>query len=87
MGQVAERLVNSVRQGDTVARLGGDEFVIIASDLSHEPTLAANQAERLAQKIVSNLTREYNLDGLTYNSSASIGVTLLTVKIYPKKIC
>lgn len=74
--QVAERLVNSVRQGDTVARLGGDEFVIIASDLSHEPTLAANQAERLAQKIVSNLTREYNLDGLTYNSSASIGVTL-----------
>ncbi|MRY60826.1 EAL domain-containing protein, partial [Parabacteroides distasonis] len=74
--QVAERLVNSVRQGDTVARLGGDEFVIIASDLSHEPTLAANQAERLAQKIVSNLTREYNLDGLTYNSSVSIGVTL-----------
>ncbi|MFM5646474.1 putative bifunctional diguanylate cyclase/phosphodiesterase [Aeromonas caviae] len=42
--------------------------------------LAANQAERLAQKIVSNLTREYNLDGLTYNSSASIGVTLFNSK-------
>lgn len=25
---------------------------------------------------MSNLTREYNLNGLTYNSSASIGVTL-----------
>lgn len=82
--QVAERLVNSVRQGDTVARLGGDEFVVIASDLSHDPALAANQAERLAQKIVSNLTREYNLDGLTYNSSASIGVTLFNSENLPK---
>ncbi|WP_445425663.1 PAS domain S-box protein [Alishewanella sp. HL-SH06] len=83
--QVSERLVNSVRQGDTVARLGGDEFVIIASDLSHDPTVAVNQAEGLAQKIVGNLTKEYNLDGLTYNSTASIGVTLFNNKNLPKE--
>ncbi|MBW8192051.1 EAL domain-containing protein [Neiella marina] len=83
--QVAERLVNSVRQGDTVARLGGDEFVIIASDLSHDPTLAANQAEGLAQKIKDNLAKEYNLDGLTYNSSASIGVTFFNNGNLPKE--
>jgi diguanylate cyclase (GGDEF)-like protein len=27
---VSERLVNSMREGDTVARLGGDEFIILS---------------------------------------------------------
>ncbi|GGW51914.1 bifunctional diguanylate cyclase/phosphodiesterase [Alishewanella tabrizica] len=75
--QVAKRLVESVRQGDTVARLGGDEFVIVVTDLSPNQQTAANQAETLAQKIISNLTREYNLEGVIYNTTASIGVTML----------
>lgn len=75
--KVAKRLVESVRQGDTVARLGGDEFVIVVTDLSPNQQTAANQAETLAQKIISNLTREYNLEGVIYNTTASIGVTML----------
>tara|TARA_R110002126_G_scaffold33382_15_gene104478 strand:- start:7889 stop:11182 length:3294 start_codon:yes stop_codon:yes gene_type:complete len=74
--QVAERLVSSVRQGDTVSRLGGDEFVVVVSDLSNDKETAANQAESLAQKIMAHLAQEYDLEGLTYNSSASIGVTM-----------
>lgn len=74
--QVAERLVNSVRKGDTVSRLGGDEFVVLVIDLSQDKETAANQVESLAQKLITHLTREFELDGLTYNSSASIGVTM-----------
>ncbi|MGI1986010.1 sensor domain-containing protein [Shewanella glacialipiscicola] len=73
---VAERLVQSVRQEDIVSRLGGDEFVVIIASLSTDEQTAANQAESIAQKIITNLTPEYDLGGLIHNSSASIGVTM-----------
>lgn len=74
--QVASRLLKAVRQGDTVARLGGDEFVVVIESLSLKLRSAASQAEILAQKIITTLSQEYNLNGLIYNSSASMGVTL-----------
>lgn len=74
--KVANRLVKAINHGDTVSRLGGDEFVIIAADLGDDEKEAANQAESIAQKIMTRLAQEFNLDGLTYNSSASIGVTM-----------
>ncbi len=36
LSQIAQRLVNSVRQSDFVARLGGDEFIIVIEDLLKE---------------------------------------------------
>ncbi|TVP53372.1 MAG: EAL domain-containing protein [Halomonadaceae bacterium] len=73
---VAQRLTQSVRQSDTVSRLGGDEFVVIIESLSDDEQTAANQAETAAQHIIDQLALGFDLDGLAYNISASIGVTL-----------
>jgi diguanylate cyclase (GGDEF)-like protein len=47
---VANRLVETVRPGDTVGRLGGDEFVIVCEDAGDDEG-AEPIAERLAQAV------------------------------------
>jgi len=74
--QVAVRLINCVRDGDTVARLGGDEFVVILENLSAETAAAAAHAEVIARKILTSLNKAYQLDAHVYNSTPSIGITL-----------
>jgi len=74
--QVAQRLKESVREGDTVARLGGDEFVIIMEDLSMKIDLALSQTETACAKILNKLTQDYQLIGRNFHSTPSIGVTL-----------
>ncbi len=74
--EVASRLGNSVREGDTVARLGGDEFVVALESLSSNSTEAANQAELVAEKIRFELSQPYLLNGNEHHSSPSIGVSL-----------
>jgi diguanylate cyclase (GGDEF)-like protein len=65
----AERLAGCVGGTDTLARLGGDEFAIILVDLAH-----ATDVAKLAQKIVTNQSRPFTIDGRTMHSSASVGV-------------
>ena len=74
--QVATRLTQAVRKSDTVSRWGGDEFVVVIEELGTDKATAANQAEKAADKIVYELTKIYDLDGLSYMSTASIGITL-----------
>lgn len=75
--QVAERLTSCVREGDTVARLGGDEFVVMLTDLSNKDIDAANQAEIIANKIMAVLNQSYQLDLHSYQSTPSIGISLI----------
>jgi diguanylate cyclase (GGDEF)-like protein/PAS domain S-box-containing protein len=74
--QVAQRLVSSVRDGDTVARLGGDEFVVVLENLSEHAFAAAEQAESIGEKFLAALSRPYRLAENDYQNSASIGATL-----------
>ena len=74
--QVAQRLVESVREGDTVARLGGDEFVVALSSLSMNIEEAATQTEAVGGKILTALNGVYQLNEIEYRSTASIGATL-----------
>ena len=74
--QIAQRLSECVREGDTVARLGGDEFVVMLDSLSEDALVAASQAESVAEKIRAALDRNYQIAEVLFHSTASIGVTL-----------
>jgi len=69
--QVAERLKNGLRDGDTVCRLGGDEFVIILCDIGHQ-----NHIEELAEKMVEILREPFQLDEAEFHTSASLGISM-----------
>ncbi len=73
----AERLSKLVRKGDTVARIGGDEFVVLLAQLGSDVDSARDAALTVAEKIRHSITESFEIDGQSYNSSASIGVTLL----------
>lgn len=75
---VADRLVSCVRKSDTVARLGGDEFVVMLTHLSNNLLECADQAKKVAEKILSFLNHAYHLNGHAHQSTPSIGVTLIT---------
>ena len=68
---VAERLRQITREGDLIARLGGDEFVVVRSPLS-DP----RQAGSLAQRIVDELSRPYDIDGHAVVIGASVGIAV-----------
>jgi diguanylate cyclase (GGDEF)-like protein/PAS domain S-box-containing protein len=74
--QVAQRLQKSVRKTDTVARLGGDEFVVMLEELSGQRIEAAEQTEKIGEKILAALNRPYPLGAHNYHSTPSMGATL-----------
>lgn len=74
--EVAMRLSQQVRQGDTVARLGGDEFVVLLEGLAEEEGTARQQALAMADQLRQALAGGYRLDNIDHSASASIGVCL-----------
>ena len=66
---LAHRLQTCVRVSDTVARLGGDEFTILLDHIQSlsDATLAAN-------RIQTELTRPFNIEGHEVFTTASIGI-------------
>ena len=74
--QVAQRLTQCVREGDTVARLGGDEFVVILANLGRGDRDAATGTETAAEKILATLNQTYRFGDSAHHSTASIGATL-----------
>ncbi|HWW68918.1 MAG TPA: EAL domain-containing protein [Duganella sp.] len=76
--QAAARLSGCVREGDTVARLGGDEFMVLLDNLSESAEEAGLQTETVGEKIRATLNEAYDLTGIQYRGTASIGMTLFT---------
>jgi diguanylate cyclase (GGDEF)-like protein/PAS domain S-box-containing protein len=74
--QVAERLRDNVREGDTVARLGGDEFAMILEELSEDADAAAREAQAIGEKIRLAISEVYQLGKHAYHCTSSVGVTL-----------
>jgi diguanylate cyclase (GGDEF)-like protein/PAS domain S-box-containing protein len=69
--EVAARMQDCIRKGDTLSRLGGDEFVVTLEGLQQ-----AEDAAQVASKIIKALGRPCEIGGHTLNTSCSIGISI-----------
>ena len=69
--QVAQRLQLVVRDSDCVGRIGGDEFEVVLANRSHREDLGF-----LADAIIAELSKPYNVNGSRCVIGASIGLVV-----------
>ena len=80
--QLAERLRGCTRETDLVARQGGDEFLLLLADLERGMGPVAGTeagllvAESVATRVHEALQEPFDLGGVEFFASASIGVSL-----------
>ena len=71
LNTVTNRLKKTLRDEDTLARLGGDEFTIILEELNE-----AEDASRIASKILHSLAEVIEFDDHKLYVSSSIGISI-----------
>ncbi|MEX0743240.1 MAG: EAL domain-containing protein [Actinomycetota bacterium] len=69
LGEVGDRVKNTLRMADTAARLGGDEFAILLEDGGD-----GVDAAELAARILARLEGPFHLEGKEVFVRASIGI-------------
>jgi len=69
--EAARRLMECVRDTDTVSRFGGDEFVLMLTRIRLEVGL-----DKIMNKILTTLSKPFQLKDKEVSISASIGVTI-----------
>ena len=68
--QASGRLLGSIREGDTLARIGGDEFFILLENIFEH-----SQADDVANRILADITRPFQIDPLMLHMTCSIGIS------------
>jgi diguanylate cyclase (GGDEF)-like protein len=72
--ELAARVQSCVRAGDTVARIGGDEFIVLLDGVT-----GAQDAARVAAKVIDAVQAPYQLDGQDVSIAASVGVGVFPI--------
>jgi diguanylate cyclase (GGDEF)-like protein/PAS domain S-box-containing protein len=74
--EVAERLRQSLRDGDTPGRFGGDEFVVVCPTLD-DP----HDVVQVADRVLERLAEPFDVDGIEVYAGASIGIAVAELGI------
>jgi len=69
--EIARRLLDSIREGDTAARMGGDEFALLLGGFK-----SAEQCEFTLRRLLDAVAVPTSFEGRAIRVSGSIGVTL-----------
>lgn len=72
--EVASRMRNCLREGDTLSRWGGDEFTLLMPQIN-----GFNEARLVAQRILAALEPVFEIEGHILHCSTSIGIA-----VYPQ---
>lgn len=78
---VADRMLKAVRRSDLVARFGGDEFAILQTSIRN-----GHEATSLAERLVEGLAQPYEIGEAVCRVSASVGVSLATIRSPAERI-
>ena len=73
--EVANRLQGLVGETDVVARFGGDEFAVL-----HRSGESEEASRKLADRILNDLARPFNIQGHTVSTGACIGLAMATTR-------
>ncbi|HEX8832964.1 MAG TPA: GGDEF domain-containing protein, partial [Abditibacteriaceae bacterium] len=77
----SERILDSIRAGDTAARLGGDEFTIMLDNITE-----LDQALVVANRVLQALLQPVTLKGQEVYAPPSIGVAMGTWQQTPDEV-
>lgn len=69
--EIARRLSQQVRPGDTVARLGGDEFIVLLAELTRE-----DEARRVVERLLTTISQPYQVGEVELRVTASGGIVV-----------
>jgi diguanylate cyclase (GGDEF)-like protein len=68
--EIAQRLLQCLRDGDTIARLGGDEFVVVIDEFDKSQSIVA-----VAEKILAAVAKALRIHDKDFHLTASIGIS------------
>ena len=69
--EIANRLQDQARGGETITRYGGDEFVILLADVQNSNTISG-----ASQRILDMISEPIELEGRTLHVTCSLGVAI-----------
>lgn len=69
--QVAQRLIDAVREDDTVARMGGDEFIVLLAEVEEIEPVA-----QVARRVIAAMTTPFAIAGQELVVTCSLGISI-----------